>query len=76
MFASRSPAARRKSVSLGERDMNRYDDDNLTLPITKREQQGRKRSARLSEVQIFRRQAVSGILLLTDTSNLASRSSR
>lgn len=46
-------------MSLGERDLNRYDDDNLTLPITKHEHKGGKRAGRLSEVQLLRRQAVS-----------------
>lgn len=67
---ARSPAPqRRKSIQLVERDMNRYDDENLTLPITKHEQKGRKRAGRLSEVQLLRRQAVSVhcIMLTTAT---------
>lgn len=66
MSQSIASPSRRKTVSLLERDMNRFDDDNLTLPITKVERTKHKRGVSmggsmdiLSETQKLRRQAVS-----------------
>lgn len=62
--ASASPA-RRKTIGLFDRDMNRFDDTNLTLPITKGEHKHKRGVSMggsmemLSQTQLQRRQAVS-----------------
>ncbi|CAK9783219.1 hypothetical protein CC85DRAFT_281965 [Cutaneotrichosporon oleaginosum] len=60
--ASASPA-RRKSVGLFDRDMNRFDNNNLTLPVTKGGRKPKRGVSMggsvdmLSETQLMRRQA-------------------